>query len=110
MSDEQTGTADQKLRLLLDKLHGEEHDDYDKLIQFLTERCQVAVLNKKPLDLKLLTETDVFMLISPNKSWEESEVEAVRRYVESHGGILVAMTLDGRKPERLSKLLEPFGL
>jgi len=34
----------------------------------------------------------------------------VRRYVESHGGILIAMTLDGRKPERLNKLLEPFGL
>jgi len=108
--DEQTGTAERKLKLLLDKLHGEEHNIYDKLIKLLSERCQVTVLNKKPLDLKLLTENDVFLLISPNKSWEELEVETVRRYVESHGGILVAMTLDGRKPERLNKLLEPFGL
>ena len=108
--DEQTGTAERKLKLLLDKLHREEHNIYDKLIKLLSERCQVTVLNKKPLDLKLLTENDVFLLISPNKSWEELEVETVRRYVESHGGILVAMTLDGRKPERLNKLLEPFGL
>jgi len=108
--EEQGSETGQKLRLLLDKLHGEEHDDYGKLIQFLTERCQVTILKKRPLDLKLLTENDVFLLISPSKSWEESEVETVRRYVESHGGILVAMTLDGRKPERLNKLLEPFGL
>lgn len=107
--DEQTGITEQKLRLLLDKLHGEEHDTYDKLIKFLSERCQVALL-KKPLDLKLLTENDVFMLISPSKSWEESEVEAVRTYVESHGGILLALTLDGRKPEHLNELLKPYGL
>ncbi len=104
-----SGTS-QKLRLLLDKLHGEEHDIYNKLIEFLTERCQVTILKRKPLDLKLLTENDVFLLISPNKPWEESEVETVRQYVGSHGGILVAMTLDDRKPERLNKLLEPFGL
>jgi len=95
---------------LLDKLHGEALDDYDKFIKFLSERCQVTILKKKPLDLKQLTENDVFMLISPSKSWEESEVEAVRSYVESEGGILVAVTLDGRKPERLNKLLEPSGL
>ena len=95
---------------MLDKLHGEALDDYDKFIKFLSERCQVTILKKKPLDLKQLTENDVFMLISPSKSWEESEVEAVRSYVESEGGILVAVTLDGRKPKRLNKLLEPSGL
>ncbi len=110
MSDEEPGSAGDKLRLMLDKLHGEELDTYSNLIEFMSERCQVTVLNKKPLDLKLIAENDVFMVISPNKSWEEPEVETVRRYVESHGGILVAMTLDGRKPERLNKLLEPFGL
>jgi len=110
MSDEQMETAGGKLRLLLDKLHGEEHDDYSKLIRFLSERCQVTVLKKKPLDLKMLTESDVFMLISPAKSWEVFEVETVQTYVENHGGVLVAMTLDGRKPDRLNKLLEPYEL
>lgn len=108
--EEQAGAKGQKLRLLLDKLHGEEHDDYDKLIKFLSDHCAVTILKKKPLDLKLLTENDVFLLISPGKSWEESEVETVRTYVEGHGGILLAMTLDGRKPKRLNKLLEPYGL
>lgn len=108
--DEHAGAAEQKLRLLLDKLHGEEHGIYDKLIEFLSERCEVTVLKKKPLDLKLLTEHDVFMLIFPNKSWEKSEIETVRRYVESHGGILVVTTSYLRKPKHLNKLLEPYGL
>ncbi|HEY55217.1 MAG TPA: hypothetical protein G4N91_02920 [Dehalococcoidia bacterium] len=107
---EAEGRRGQKLRLLLDKLHGEDHEFYGKLIQLLTERCQVTILEKKPLNLELLTENDALLLIAPNKSWEEAEVESVRRYVESHGGILVALTIEGRKPERLNQLLEPFGL
>jgi len=108
--DKQTGRTEQKLRLLLDKLHGEDLDTYNKLAGFLSGRCQVSILKKKPLDLKLLTENDVFMPISPNKPWEESEVQNVQRYIETHGGILVAIAQDGRKPERLNKLLEPYGL
>lgn len=113
--DEQVGAAEQKLRLLLDKLHGEDTDIHDKLIEFLSERCKVTVLKKKllekkkPLDLNLLIENDVFMLISPNKTWDKSDIETVRRYVETYSGILVAVTLDGRKPEHLNKLLEPYG-
>lgn len=110
MSDEEMERAEGRLKLLLDKLHGEEHEIYDKFIKVLSGRSQASVLKKRPLDLNILTENDVFLLISPGKSWEESEIETVRRYVESESGILVAMTLDGRKPERLNKLLEPFGL
>lgn len=110
MSDEKLASAGQKLKLLLDNLHGEDHLTYDKFIKLLSERCQVTILKKKPLDLGTLTENDVFLLISPNKLWEESEIETVRSYVESYGGTLVVTTTAGRKPERLNKLLEPFGL
>lgn len=110
MLDEQPVKEGRKLKLLLDNLHGEDHLTYDKFIKLLSERCQVTILKKKPLDLETLIENDVFLLISPSKSWEEAEIETVRRYVEREGGILVAMTLDGRKPERLNKLLEPYGL
>ena len=110
MPDEEMGAAERKLKVLVDTSHGEEHVLHDKLIDILTELCQVTTLKKKPLDLKTLNENDVFMLISPSKSWDESEIETVRRYVESDGGILVAITRDGRKPERLNKLLEPYRL
>jgi hypothetical protein len=97
-------------RLLLDCLHGEDNDVYDKLVRLLSERCQVASLKKQALAVEALVENDVFALISPSKPWERAEVETVRSYVEDHGGILLAMTLEGRKPERLNELLEPYGL
>ncbi len=108
--DDLAGPAKRKLKLLIDKLHKEELSTYDKLIEFLQELCQVSILKKKPLDLELLAENDVFVLISPSKSWKESEVEIVKRYVKSNGGILIVMTIEGRRPERLNELLKPFGL
>ncbi len=108
--DEQSPAARQRPRLLLDQLHGEDNNLYDKLVRLLSERCQVTVLKKKPLSLEALAENDVFVLISPSKPWEVSEVEMVRTYVEGHGGTLLVMTLEGRKPERLNELLEPYGL
>jgi hypothetical protein len=110
MLGEQSVKEGRKLKLLLDNLHGEDHLTYDKFIKLLSECCQVAILKKKPLDLETLTENDVFLLISPSKSWKEAEIETVRRYVESHGGNIIALTIEGRKTEHLNRLLEPFGL
>ena len=107
---EHVGGPERKLRLLLDKSHGEEHDPYYEIVVLLSARCEVTILKKKPLDPDILRKNDAFVLISPSKSWEESDIETVRRYVEHEGGILLVLTLDGREPERLNKLLEPAGL
>jgi len=107
--NEQADTADQKVKLLLDKLHGEDNQTYDKLIKHVSQFFQVTVLEKNPRDSQRLDKNDIFMVIAPNKSWGEAEIETVRKYVES-GGIFVALTIDGRKPERLNYLLAPYGL
>ena len=99
-----------KLRIALDKSHGEEHSIYEKLVQFLSNRCQATILDKKPLNLKQLSDNSALMIISPKKSWEEAEIETVRNYVESHGGILVLMVDNGLNREYLNQLLKPFGL
>jgi hypothetical protein len=99
-----------KLSIVLDKSHGEQHSFYEKLVQFLTNRCQATILDKKPLNLKQLADNSVFMLIAPEKGWDQEDIEAVRLYVERHGGILVLMVYNGLNREHLNQLLEPFGL
>ena len=100
----------QKLKILLDKLHGESHLLYFDLIEFLSGRCEISVLKKKPLDLNQLTENEIFMLICPKKSWMDIEINVVEEYVKSNGGNLVVITERGRKPEHLNKLLKSFEL
>jgi hypothetical protein len=109
---EDAGGPERKIRLLLDSLHGEEDQLYlyDKLAALLSARCEVTVLKKKPLAPDMLSKNNAFVLVSPNKTWEESEIETVRRYVEHEGGVLLALTVDGRKPDHLNKLLELAGL
>jgi hypothetical protein len=99
-----------KLRLLLDESHGEQNAIYEELVKLLKERCQVTSLKKKPLNLKQLTENNVFMLTNPEKPWGEEEIAKVSKYVEDYGGILVAMTAYSANRGRLNRLLEPFGL
>jgi hypothetical protein len=104
---------ERKLRLFLDSSHGEDvghTGPYEKLIRFLYERCDVEVLKKKPVDQAQISAANIFVIISPSKPWEDSEIETVRTYVENQGGILLVMTLGRRKPEYLNKLLEPFGI
>ncbi|UCC39309.1 MAG: hypothetical protein JSV96_16165 [Candidatus Aminicenantes bacterium] len=108
--NEKQGSVGRKLKILLDKLHGEKHWMYPELIRILSERCEVSMLQKKPLDIKQMSQSDVFMLISPKKSWEDSEINAVHEYVESYGGILAIITTQGRKPKNINKLLETYGL
>lgn len=100
---------DQEVKLLLDKLHGEDYLSYENLIKHISQFFKVTVLKKNPLDLQQLNQNDIFMALAPNKAWGESGIETVRKYVES-GGIFVVLTIDGRKPEHLNHLLEPYGL
>lgn len=108
--NERQSSVGRKLKILLNKLHGEKHWMYPELIRILSERCEVSILQKKPLDIKQLTQNDVFMLISPKKSWEDSEINAVHEYVESYGGILAVITTQGRNPKNINKLLDNYGL
>lgn len=108
--NEKQSSVGRKLKILLNKLHGEKHWMYPELIRILSERCEVGILQKKPLDIKQLSQHDVFMLISPKKSWEDSEINAVHEYVESYGGILAIITTQKRNPKNINKLLETYGL
>jgi len=100
----------QKLKILLDKLHGESFLSYPELIEFLSERCEVSILKKMPLDLNQLTGNEIFMLICPKKSWKDIEINTVEEYVKSYGGNLVVITETGRKPKYLNELLKSFEL
>ncbi|MBA7684393.1 hypothetical protein ES703_92788 [subsurface metagenome] len=83
---------------------------YDKLVTLLSECCEVTQFKKKLLDLQSLSANDALVLISPTKPWEESEISAVKEYIESHGGTLLVLTYAERKSENVNKLLVPYGL
>ncbi|GAI09261.1 unnamed protein product [marine sediment metagenome] len=108
--NERQGSVGRKLKILLDKLHGEKHWMYPELIRILSERCEVSILQKKPLDIRQISQNDVFMLISPKKSWEDSEINVVHEYVESYGGILAIITMQKRNPKNINRILEIYGL
>jgi hypothetical protein len=110
MAQEQAGVEKRKLNILLDDKHGEALFDYDELVRFLSERCQVTEPIKKPLELKSLIANDAFILISPTKPWQASEISAVKEYVENYGGTLLVLTYANRKPQNINRLLEPYGL
>jgi len=95
----------------VDATHGEELSwAFEQLVEALSERCQVSVLKEKPPDLRLLSENDAFVVICASKPWDDAEVSTVRRYVESHGGILLILRFGGSKPGHLNKLLSPYDL
>jgi hypothetical protein len=111
VSDEQSLVEEKRLRLLVDATHGEDLSwAYEQLVESLSERCQVSVLKKKPLDLNLLNENDAFVVICASKTWDDAEVSTIRQYVESHGGILLVLAFGRGKPEHLNKLLSPYDL
>jgi len=109
MSVDGLASARQKLPIILDELHDELVTLYNKLFEIMSERCNITVLKKKPLYLNLLSENDVFMIISSMKKWKEEEIEVVRQYVESDGGTLVAMA-DNVSILYLNQLFSTFGL
>jgi len=101
----------QKPRITLDDSHGEHLYLYRKLIETIEERCIVTVLKKKPLDLTLLINNDIYMIIDPDKSWKEGEIEIIRGYLENRGGILITIANYGYSHRKsLPQLSAPFGI
>jgi len=102
-------SEEQKLRVVIDNLHKEEPSTYSKFVELMSMCCEITVLEKKPLDLNLLAENDVFMVISSQRRWKKEEIEIVSQFVKICGGILVAIS-DDLSSIYLNEILSPLGL
>ena len=92
-----------KLRLLLDATHGEQNAIYEELVKLLNERCQVTSLKKKPLNLKQLTENNVFMLTNPEKARMQSRKQLpafLIGYMVARGFLLVDSKIHLHRPPK----------
>lgn len=104
------GEKGRKLKILLGKLHGENQWRYPALIKTLSEHCEIDNSSKEPINLHSLSKNDVLLLISPKKSWRDTEVDVIHEYVERHGGNLAILASDGRKPENINRLLKAYAI
>ncbi|MCD6372712.1 MAG: ThuA domain-containing protein [Thermococcus sp.] len=83
----------EEVKVLIDYSHGQYYvgQGIDELIRRIRENLEWEVtVSTEPLTYDLLKEYRVVILLNPEEDLSDSEVEALQKYVESGGGLLVA--------------------
>ncbi|MFQ6051222.1 MAG: hypothetical protein ACE5K4_05970 [Candidatus Hydrothermarchaeota archaeon] len=104
-------------KVLIDASHGQHSIDssmygMSRLVESLEKNGFTVVENRETITEELLKDFDILVLpsIGAGINFNESEIHAIRNFVENGGSLLVLADAFGKAPELYGDITEPYGI